>query len=65
MNSGWCFFDGEKYAKYEEGALELVKTYGYNTIQEAYDNDVCYWTKWDDDDIMYEEINGKIFLIEN
>lgn len=64
MNEGWCFGDGQNYAKYQEGADKLSKDYGYDTFEEAYDDDVVYWTSWEDeDDYQYQMIDGKLVEI--
>jgi hypothetical protein len=65
MNEGWCFGDGEEYAKYESDAIKMAKEWGYDSIDEAYNEDACYWTEWEDeDDYQYEEINGILTEIE-
>lgn len=60
MNEGWCFGDGQHYAKYEHDAWGLASKYGYESIDDAFDNDACYWTDWDvfDGGYQYEMING-------
>lgn len=61
MNEGWCWFDGAFYTKYEKDtARELHKTYDEewgshdwsdeDIIEFAYDQDVLYWTEWNEDD---------------
>ena len=50
MNSGWVIYDGEEYYSTEELALKRVKELGYDSIDEAYDDDVCYWTEWEEQD---------------
>lgn len=57
MNEGWCFCDGQDYAKYEEGAVRLSAEYGYSSLQDAYDDDACYWTEWQED-YQYEVVGG-------
>ena len=65
MNEGWCFGDGEEYAKYESDAIKMAKEWGYDSIDEAYNEDACYWSEWEDeDDYQYEEINGILTEIE-
>jgi hypothetical protein len=55
MNEGWVFGDGSEYAKHESDALKLARDYGYQSIQEAFDEAWCYWTAWDDEcDYFYE-----------
>jgi len=61
MNVGWVFGDGEEYAKHESGAIELAKEYGYDSLEDAFKDDVCYWTSWEDeDDYQYQMINGQL-----
>lgn len=55
MHQGWCFNDGQEYAKYEEGAIKIAKEYGYDSIEEAYDDEAVYWTQWEDDDYDDED----------
>jgi len=65
MNVGWVFGDGEEYAKHESGALELAKQYGYDSLEDAFNDDVCYWTSWEDeDDYQYQMINGTLEEIQ-
>lgn len=69
MNSGWVWFDGAFYTKYErDTALELHKDYDkewesqdwsdQEIIEFAYEAGVLYWTEWEDsdceDDFQYE-----------
>ena len=61
MNKGWVISDGDDYAKYEEGAVELVERMGYNSIQEAYDDNFVYYTTWEDEsDFQYELVDGEL-----
>jgi len=65
MNEGWCFGDGQDYAKYEDGAIELAKEYGYSSLADAYVHDGGYWTCWEDeDDYQYQMINGELIEIQ-
>ena len=63
MNEGWCFGDGCDYAKYETDAIKLAKDYGYDSLEEAYDDECCYWTEWEDD-YQYELVNGELIEID-
>jgi len=47
MNSGWVINDGKEYYSTEKLALKRCKELGYESIDEAYDDDVCYWTEWE------------------
>lgn len=65
MNNGWVFCDGEKYAKNESDAILVAKEYGYESLSEAYDDEVCYWTYWEQEiDHQYELINGVLTEID-
>ena len=65
MNEGWCFGDGQDYAKHESGAIELAKQYGYDSLEDAYEDDGGYWTSWEDeDDYQYQLIDGKLVEIQ-
>jgi hypothetical protein len=66
MNEGWVFGDGDKYAKYEHDAWGIASDYGYESIDDAYNDDACYWTEWEDeDDYQYQLIDGKLVEIED
>lgn len=47
MNEGWCINEGDMYVHEEADMLDHLQTTDYNTLQEAYDDDYCYWTEWD------------------
>lgn len=47
MIAGWVVNDGEEYYSTEELALKKCKELGYKSIEEAYEDDVCYWTEWE------------------
>jgi hypothetical protein len=67
MNEGWVTDSGNEYFKYEEDALAWCNTHGYNSINEAYENDFIYWTEWYDencDDYQYIVKNGEVIGIE-
>lgn len=66
MNEGWCFGDGEFYAKYEQDALKHAQYLGYDDIQDAYNGEACYWTEWEDeDDFQYIVKDGQLIDIDN
>ena len=54
MNEGWVGNDGEVYFKYGHDALQWCIDRGYRDVDDAYADDVIYWTDWteweDDDD---------------
>lgn len=65
MNEGWVFGDGEEYAKYEADALKLAKQYGYDSLEDAYEDDGGYWTSWEvEDDYQYQMIDGTLVEIQ-
>lgn len=65
MDDGWVFGGGELYAKYESAALFFAKRLGYSSIDEAYNDDACYWTEWEEEnDYQYIVIDGKLEEIE-
>lgn len=49
MNEGWVVNDGEMHFKYEADALQWCIENGYRDIDDAYSNDVIYWTEWEED----------------
>lgn len=65
MNEGWCFGDGQDYAKYEHDAWSLASEYGYDSIDDAFDDDAVYYTEWENEDDYeyYEDENGNIIEI--
>lgn len=65
MNEGYCFGDGQDYAKYEDDARRLAKQYGYQSLEDAFDDDAYYWTEWEDEtDYQYQMIDGQLVEIE-
>ncbi len=54
MNEGWVGDDGCVYFKYGHDALQWCIDRGYRDIDDAYADDVIYWTDWteweDDED---------------
>lgn len=57
MNDGYVFGDGEQYAIDKESALVIAKKYGYDSLEEAYEDGAYYYTEWEeiDDDFYYSE----------
>lgn len=49
MWEGYCFGDGEEYAKEKEFAETIARRNGYATLQESYDDGHHYWTEWYDE----------------
>lgn len=65
MNEGWCFGDGQDYAKNESDAIKIAKQYGYDSLDDAYEDDACYWTEWEDEsDYQYALVNGTLIEVE-
>ena len=50
MNEGWVGDDGCFYFKYEHDANQWCISRGYRDIDDAYADDVCYYTEWEDED---------------
>ena len=49
MNEGFCFGDGDRYFKNEEDALKYAIEIGYESLEEAYDDEAYYFTDWEQD----------------
>ena len=49
MNEGFCFGDGDKYFKNEIDALKYAIEIGYDSLEEAYDDEAYYFTDWEQD----------------
>jgi len=47
MTEGWVANDGEMYFKYEKDALAWCIENGYESIEDAYENEAIYWTEWE------------------
>lgn len=62
MNDGYVLFDGELHFKYEENVKRFLEMQGYGTIDEAYEEDILYWTEWEDEDDFewIEDENGNL-----
>ena len=56
MNEGWVGNDGEVHFKYGHDALQWCIDRGYRDIDDAYADDVIYWTEWEDDDYFDEQL---------
>ena len=57
MNEGCVFNDGEMYASDKESAIKLAfDVYGFESLWDAYDNGMCYYTEWEqvDEDCYYD-----------
>jgi len=71
MNEGWLQGDGEQYFKYEKDVIEWLKGWYASDlnddelIENAVEEDILYWTVWEDEsEHQYEEINGKLIEIQ-
>lgn len=64
MNSGYCFGDGEEYAKTKSDARKLAEQRGYESLEQAFEDDAYYWTTWEQDDHQYIVKNGELVDIE-
>jgi hypothetical protein len=62
INEGYVFGEGEMYAGDKDSALIIAKQYGYDNLDEAYEDGAYYYTEWEelDDDFYYDE-NGNEF----
>ena len=68
MNEGYCIEDGLMYIKHEKDMIKHIRGLDEelslsNPLDEElldlyYDDDYCYWTEWEFDDLQYEEVNG-------
>lgn len=64
MNSGWIVNDGDYYFKNEKDALAHAISMGYESLDEAYENEEFYYTEWTDEgDYEYEIIDGELVEI--
>ena len=64
MNKGYCFGEGEGYAKTKKSAHILAKKRGYKTLAEAYEDGAYYYTEWEENDYQYEIKNGKLVEVD-
>ena len=75
MNEGYCIEDGLMYIKYEKDMIKHLRELdelsakglsNKELLDIYYDNEYYYWTEWEcEDDLQYEEINGKLIEIDN
>jgi hypothetical protein len=64
MWEGWVFGEGEAYAIDLKSADKLATERGFKDMAEAYEEGVCYWTDWGEDEAentQYIEINGVFY----
>ena len=62
MNEGYVIGDCE-YVKDHENVLDLLRP-NYASIDEAYHDDVCYWTEWTEEEEEMYDINGNLIMWE-
>jgi hypothetical protein len=66
MNEGWCFGDGQVYAKYKGDATKQAEDWGYQSLEDAFEDGAVYWSEWEDEeDIQYIVKNGKVVEIDD
>lgn len=54
MSEGFLF-QMDVYIKEESDALEYAKSIGYNSLEESYEDEMHYWTTWEDNqDLEWE-----------
>ena len=64
INEGFVFFDGETYIKDEFEAIKYAKELGYNSLDEAYEDSIYYWTEFDiEDGEDFYDTKGNVFII--
>jgi hypothetical protein len=72
MNEGYVIQDGEMYIKHERDLIVYLRSFEGNEDlsdellkEEAYDNDVYYWTEWsvEHEDEYYDE-KGNLFSVD-
>jgi len=69
MNQGYVLHNGEMYFSTEELAEIHLQILGYTSFEEAFNQDVIYWTDWDiedigDNDVQYIVKNGELVEID-
>ena len=76
MNEGYCIQDGLMYIKYVEDMIKHLRELDVELslrtpldeelLNVYYDDDYYYWTEWEcEDDLQYEEINGKLIELND
>jgi hypothetical protein len=60
MNTGFVFYDGLFECEDESDALAYAIGEGYTDLSAAYDDEIYYYTEWEEcDDTWYEEHDGQ------
>ena len=76
MNEGYCIQDGLMYIKYVEDMIKHLRELDVELslrtpldeelLNIYYDDDYYYWTEWEcEDDLQYEEVNGKLIELND
>jgi len=76
MNEGYCIQDGLMYIKYVEDMIKHLRELDVELslrtpldeelLNVYYDDDYYYWTEWEcEDDLQYEEVNGKLIELND
>lgn len=67
MSEGYCIQDGLAYIKYKEDFERHIKEEtGYESVDEAYEDDYYYYTEWDElDDYVNYTDDGKEIFVDN
>lgn len=77
MNEGYLVNDNN-YIKYEKDLLKMLRIRNYVTaegdkanlmndedfLEWAYNDEIYYWTQWEEDDHQYKEVYGEIYEID-
>ena len=61
MFTGYVFYDGIFECEDEECALAYAMAEGYDSLQEAYDADIYYYTEWDECDSTWYECHEGVW----
>ena len=76
MNEGYCIQDGLMYIKYEKDMIKHLRELNVELslrtpldeelLNVYYYDDYYYWTEWEcEDDLQYEEVNGKLIELND
>jgi len=55
IESGYCFGDGEFYCESEMDALLYANSIGYDSLEEAYEDEAYYYTEWETEAELLQE----------
>lgn len=72
MNEGWVWYDGGFYTKYKEDTIKELRKDNEeqnelsdeDLLEWAFEEEILYWTEWEEDDFEYELIDGVLTEIE-